>query len=95
MAALLASALAGVMVAAALTGRYALVAGAALVQVLLLAGMVRTAAVPAGRISAALALVAGLSAAVYLAVTVEGAFDETTASGEKKREHETGAAHLG
>lgn len=77
MAALLASGLAGVMVAASLAGRYGLVAAAALVQVLLLVGMVRTADVPAGRISAALALTAGLSTAVYLAVTVEGAFDET------------------
>lgn len=81
MAALLASGLAGAMVAASLAGRYGLLAGAALLQVLLLAGMVRTADVPAGRISAALAFVAGLSSAVYLAVTVEGAFDEAALTG--------------
>ena len=78
MAALLASGLAGVMVAAPLAGRYGLVAGVALVQALLLIGMTRTADVPAGRSSAALALVAGLSAAVYLAVTVEGSFEESS-----------------
>lgn len=61
MAALLASALAGVLVAATLAGRYAFAAAVALTQALLLLGMVRSTDVPARRAGAAVALAAGLA----------------------------------
>jgi hypothetical protein len=76
-AALLASALAGVLAGASLAGVWGLAAGVALVQVLLLVGLVRTADVPAGRSNAGVALVAGLASSVYLALRTDGAFDDT------------------
>jgi hypothetical protein len=76
MAALLASALAGAFVAASwFGGRYASVAGIAVVQLLLVGGLTRTVEVPAGRVSAALALVAGLGSCAYVGATSEGPFD--------------------
>lgn len=75
MAALLASALAGALVAASLGGTYSLAAGVAVVQVLLLFGLVRSADVPAGRVSALLALVAGLASGAAVVLTANGAFD--------------------
>jgi len=46
-----------------------------LVQVLLLVGVVRTADVPAGRASAAVAFLAGLSSVAVVTITAEGSFD--------------------
>lgn len=73
MAALLASALAGVLVAATLGGRYALAAAVGLVQVLLLGGIVLASDVPARRSSALVALVAGLAAAGFVVARGETA----------------------
>ena len=79
MAALVASALAGALVAASwFGGRYALAAGVAVVQVLLVVGLARTVEVPAGRTSAALALLAGLGSGAYVVATAEGPFDPET-----------------
>ena len=75
MAALLASAVAGVLVGASLAEPYGLAAGVVLVQVLLLVGVVRTADVPAGRASAAVAFLAGLSSVAVVTITAEGSFD--------------------
>lgn len=75
MAALLASALAGVLVAASLAGSYALAAGVALVQVILLVGLAVTSGVPAARASGAVALVGGVVAALLVLGNSDGALD--------------------
>jgi hypothetical protein len=74
-AALLASALAGLVVAASLGGRYALAAGVALAQALLALGLARSTDTPAARTSAGLALLAGLVASGLMLVEGEQAFD--------------------
>jgi hypothetical protein len=79
MAALVASALAGALVAASwFGGRYGLAAGVAAVQALLVVGLARTVVVPAGRVSSAVALLAGLGSGGYVAATAEGPFDPDT-----------------
>jgi hypothetical protein len=79
MAALVTSALAGALVAASwFGGRYALAAGVAVVQVLLVVGLARTVEVPAGRTSSVVALLAGLGAGGYVVATAEGPFDPAT-----------------
>lgn len=75
MASLLASALAGVLVGASLADSYGLAAGVVLVQVLLLVGLVRTADVPAGPTSAAVAFVVALASVAVLTSTAESSFD--------------------
>ena len=75
----MASALAGALVAASwFGGRYALAAGVAAVQVILVVGLARTADVPAGRASSALAVLAGLGSGGYVAATAAGPFDPET-----------------
>jgi len=59
-AALLASALAGLLVAGTLGGRYALAGAVALAQLILVLGSARASDVPASRVSGAVALLAGL-----------------------------------
>lgn len=76
MAALLASALAGLLAAAALGGRVLLALGVGVVQVLLLAGMVRATDVPARLTSALVALAAGLAAAGFVVARDGVAADE-------------------
>lgn len=83
MAALLASALAGVLVVACMGGRYALAAGIVLVQVLVLGGIVLASDVPARRSSALVALVAGLGAAVFVVARGEmAAADDPSAEAD-------------
>jgi hypothetical protein len=74
-AALLASALAGLLVAASLGGRYTLAAGVALAQALLALGLARSTDIPAARTSAGVALVAGLAASGLVLLEREQAFD--------------------
>jgi hypothetical protein len=63
---LITSALAGVLVAATLSGRYALAGGVALVQAVLLLGLVRAWDAPAARTCGVVALLAGLATAGVL-----------------------------
>lgn len=70
MASLAASALAGVLVAASLGGRYVLAAGVVAVLAVLMLSVVAASDIPASRTSAAVALVAG--AAASLMVALEG-----------------------
>jgi hypothetical protein len=78
MAALLASALAGVLVAASLGGQHLLAAAVVLVQALLVVGMARFSDVPAARTSGAVALVAGAVASVLVAQQPDGPLDPQT-----------------
>ena len=76
MAALLASALAGALVAAYwFGGFYALAGGVALVQVMLAVGLTLGSRAPAARASAALALAAGLASGGYVVARADGSFD--------------------
>lgn len=76
MAALVASALAGGLVAASWLGdAYAIGAGIAVVQLLLVVGLARSTDVPAARTSATLALVAGLGSGAYVILTAEAPVD--------------------
>lgn len=75
MAALLASALAGVLVAASLGGSATLVAAVALVQALVLLGLALASGIPAARTSSAVAFVAGVVGAVLLAANADGPLD--------------------
>jgi hypothetical protein len=65
---LLASATAGLLVAATLLGRYAVAGAAAVVQAVLLLGLVRGSDVPAARTSGVLALLIGLTSTALVAI---------------------------
>jgi hypothetical protein len=71
-AALLASALAGLLVAATLGGRYAVAAAVAGVQALLVLGLVRADVAPATRVGGVVALLAGIAGALVVAVRDPG-----------------------
>lgn len=78
MAALLASAVAGVLVAASLGGQYLLAAAVVGLQALLVLAMVRASDVPAARTSGAVALVAGALASALVAAESAGPLDPQT-----------------
>lgn len=75
MAALVASAVAGVLVAASLGGQYLLAAAVVGLQALLVLGVVRASDVPAARSSGAVALVAGVLASVLVTAETAGSLD--------------------
>ncbi len=78
MAALLASAVAGVLVAASLGGQWVLAAAVVGLQALLILGFVRATDVPAARASGAVALVAGALASGLVAAEAAGSLDPQT-----------------
>jgi hypothetical protein len=78
MAALLASALAGVLVAGTVGGRYALAGAVALAQLVLVLGIARGSNIPGSRISAAVALVAGVATVGLIATQPEAPPDPDT-----------------
>ncbi len=78
MAALLASAVAGVLVAASLGGQYLLAAAVVGLQALLVLAMVRAGDAPAARTSGAVALVAGALASALVAAQAAGPLDPQT-----------------